>query len=248
MTSVRRLLALLLVPVFVAGCGSDEAARERPLTDEQLVLMSSVFLNNHTDKGAVFTLTTVDVPGGRTITLDGQVDWVNHQGYATVTGGAVPHPVTQVVWGQNLVAERRPSAAAILEKQMGRPIEFVVRPVDTEHRRLDAIIATLTAMSMKTPENVQILRQKEGSAFLREDELRGTKVLVMRYGARVILWIDPETGRLMRFEGNNSQGTMPIIVDVNKRVVPEIPSPKDEFVATHDELGGTFLQIAPTSP
>ena len=248
MKRAGRLVALALAPLVLFACGGDSRPKESPLTDEQLVLMSTVFNNNYLDKGADFELTTVAAPGGATITMKGQVDWVHLSGYASVTGGALPHPVTQAIWGKDFVLERRASAATVLEAQAGRPIEFVARPVDVERRRLDAIIATVNAMSMKTPENVQILRQKEGSALLREDVLRGTKVLVMRYGTRVILWVDPAAQRLVRFEGNSAAGNMPIIVDVIRRLTPRIPTPKQEYVTTYDTLGGTFLQIAPTSP
>lgn len=246
---IRRIVPLVVLPLVLLACGGGDAApKEKPLNDEQLVLMSTVFNNNYIDKGAEFELTTVTAPGGTTITMNGQVDFVHLEGYATVTGGAVPHPVTHVLWGKDVVLERRPSAAGILQKQAGRRIEFVARPVDLEHRRLDAILATVIGMSTKSPENVQILRQKEGSAFLRDDTLRGTPVVVMRYGTRVILWVDPVTQRLLRFEGNSAAGNMPIIVDLVKRVVPRIPTPKKEYVANYDELGGTFLQVAPTSP
>lgn len=248
MKRLHRLAALTVLPFVLLSCGSGGKATERTLTDDQLVLMSTVFYDNHLDKGANFVLNTVSAPGGAAITMQGQVDFVNHLGYATVTGGAQPHPVTQVLWGPNVVLERRPSASAELADLMGRRIEFVARTIDTAHRRLDAIIATINALAMKTPENVQLLRQKEGSAFLRNDVLRGTDVLVMRYGRRVILWVDPVSRKLLRFEGNSANGAMPIIVDLVERVAPRIPSPKKELTVPFDELGAAFLRIAPTSP
>jgi hypothetical protein len=58
-----------------------------------------------------------------------------------------------------------------------------------------------------------LILQKEDASFLRTDVLRNRPVLVFRYGRRTIYWIDKEGKTLLRFEGNNTTGQFPIIID-----------------------------------
>jgi hypothetical protein len=78
---------------------------------------------------------------------------------------------------------------------------------------LDQVLAIITGLASEQAENAQLVLQKEGSAYLRHDVLRGKQVAVLRYGNQSIFWIDTETQKCLRFEGINQLGNQPIVID-----------------------------------
>jgi hypothetical protein len=238
------IAALLLV---TSGCGGNKTTEKR-ITPEQIQLLATAFFNNYQGKGAEFRLTSLDRPGGRTITMAGQIDFEEHRGGAMVTGGAAGFPVTEVFWANGRVLERRPALDAVLGEKGITPGSYLLRAADVQHRRLDMLIGILTGLALKVPENAQLIRQKEGTAFLREDSLRNTKVDVLRYGQNVILWIDPETGNLLRFEGRNSAGTLPVIVDILELKKFDLPGPSVQQIVDVSTWVDEFNSYAPESP
>jgi hypothetical protein len=94
-----------------------------------------------------------------------------------------------------------------------------------QRRRIDQVIAVVTGLAATRPENAVLIQQQAGSVFLRSDTLRGTEVEVVRYGERSIYWIDPVSGRMLRFEGNNSAGTLPVVVDFGQEIADQVVPP-----------------------
>lgn len=248
----RLALASLCAVSFVGSsvlvaCGGNSATKEKPLTDDQVQLVANAFFRNHEAGGITFALSTVAVGGG-TITMQGTVDFKNLTGQARIVGGASPNPVTGVMWGGSTVLERRPTLDGAIAN-LGYPgVIFVARPIDTQARRLDGLLSVVMGLATAQPENAVLVRQREGSAYLRDDELRGTKVEVLRFGERLILWVDPLTGDLLRFEGTNTQRTFPIIVDIIDRGPVTIPAPLTRVVVSAGDLGDDYLAWAPQSP
>jgi hypothetical protein len=215
---VKRCLRIVSVviacTVLLAACGGEEKIAERPLTSDEASVLAEVLSRNYEAQGASFSLAAQATSAGGTVTLEGDVDWINHQGGARVTGGTPPHPVTEVWWSKNVVAERRPSLDSEVFRVLpdaGSPL--LARSPDIPRRRLDQLIAIVTGLASQTPENAQLILQTEGSAFIRTDELRGKQVLIFRYGQRTLYWLDEETKGLMRFEGTDSTSRFPVIVD-----------------------------------
>jgi hypothetical protein len=215
---VKRCLQIFRVvaafAVVLTACGGEEKVTERPLTSDEASVLAEVLSRNYEAQGASFSLAAQANSAGGTITLEGDVDWRNHQGGARVSGGTSPHPVTEVWWSKNVVAERRPSLdseVARLLPEAGSPL--LARSPDIPRRRLDQLIAIVTGLASQTPENSQLILQTEGSAFIRSDELRGKQVLIFRYGQRTLYWLDEETKSLMRFEGTDSTSRFPVIID-----------------------------------
>jgi hypothetical protein len=208
------LCAAILHVCVLSACNSQEVSQERPLSSEEASVLAEVLSRNYEAGGASFSLSARGGMEGGTITMQGDIDWVNHQGGARVLGGSQPHPVTEVWWSAEIVGERRPSLEVEILNQLPEvrnPI--LVRPPDSTRRRLDQLLAIVTGLVSKTPENSQLILQTEGSAFLRNDVLREKPVLVLRYGKRSIFWLDAESKSLMRFEGNDSSSQFPVVID-----------------------------------
>ena len=217
---------LTLAPISCADPPEPAPGALTPLTPPQAVRLAQALNQNHEAGGATFRVTAKDEVSGGTITLEGVVDWSRTQGRATVLGHTDERgPVVEVAWTADAVAELRPDLAAALLSRGESPDTFIVRPVDISRRPLDRLIAIVSGLATAQPDNAQLIIQNPGSGFVRSDTLRGVEVEVLRYGAQSIFWIDPTTGRLLRFEGTNSLGGAPIIVDVLElgRVPFELP-------------------------
>lgn len=237
--------AALTIPLAACGGSTDG---ERPLSEEQVQLIANAFYRNHAAGGMSFALSAMRDAGGGTLSIQGDVDFTNLIGHAAVSGGADPYPVAEVFWGGNAVLENRPLLREPLAALGHDGARYIARARDVTARRLDALLQTVMGMATAQPENAVLVRQREGSAFVRTDELRGIEVQVLRFGDRLTLWIDPATGDLMRFEGTNAARNFPIIIDVLSRGARNIQLPFDAQVVEVSKLGDNYLQWAPQSP
>jgi hypothetical protein len=126
--------------------------------------------------------------------------------------------VTGVAWTRDGVAELRPDRMAEVAGLGLDPLAtHWLRGVDTTSRTLDRFVAIVLGLATERPDNAQLVLQKPDAGFVRRDVLRGAEVEVLRYSDRTVLWIDPATGELLRFEGNDSLGTAPVVVDLIER-------------------------------
>lgn len=241
-------LAVAATVSLLGGCGGSDKTGEAPLNDDQVQLIANTLYRNHAAGGITFSLATVGDTGSGTVTIQGDVDFTNLVGRAMVNGGAGPNPVTEVYWGGVTVLESRPSLWPYLADKGYENARYVARDGDTKARRLDVLLQTVMSMGMEQPENAVLVRQREGSAYLRDDELRGTKVQVLRFGDRLIMWIDPLTGDLLRFEGTNTERTFPIVIDVLSRGPRTVEGPAAIAVVPASALGEEYLQLTPKSP
>jgi hypothetical protein len=221
-TGARARAALALTAalvVLIAGCSTspteDAPLVDTPLTLEQASLLAETLHRNHEAGGASFTVTARDTTTGATVVLDGQVDWRTGHGLADAVGlRDEAGEVLAVAWTRDAVAEQRVA---------GEPFEL--RGVDTSQHTADRLIAIVLGLATERPDNAQLVLQKPDAGFVRRDVLRGVDVEVLRYSERTLLWIDPVSGVLVRFEGNDRQGTAPVVVDLIALgpVVVELP-------------------------
>lgn len=211
-SAVKRL-ALVSFMVVVAACGGgDDDTTERPLTAREASLLASTLYLNHLEGRAAFEVHTVVSDRGASLVMKGLVDWTAGSGLAEVSADVEGSTLTSIVWANDIIAERRPVVDDILASRgLQHPI-FVIRQA-SPGRRLDNVIQVVSSLASSNPENQLLIRQTEGSAFLRNDELRNRPVVVLRYGIRSMFWIDSATGALLRFEGNDRTGELPIVVD-----------------------------------
>lgn len=240
--SMRRVL-LLWACIALAACGdNDGSSAPRQLTQDEASRLAEAAFLNHRSGGSAFEVTTLSAVGGQRLTLSGVVDWSHNRGVAGVEVADGGSTLVAVAWEQNVVAERRPAAGEALVRE-GLPSSSWLGRIADQRRRIDQVIAVVTGLATKRPENAVLIRQEEGSSFMRNDTLRGTAVEVLRYGQRSIFWIDVATGRMLRFEGNDAEGTLPIIVDFLPRITTAItpPGPTDVVpISSYPDLASLF--------
>lgn len=206
----RAVLAVIVA--VLTACSSADSGGPRPLSVEQASRLAEATFLNHRMETAAFEVNTIEGPGGATLRLSGVVDWKTSSGYAAVSSATPGATLTAIVWQSGMVLERRPVHDTLLSGLGAAVPAFLGRPADMS-RRIDQVISVVSGLATRQPENAILLQQKEGTAFLRDDELRGRQVEVLRYGTRSIFWVDLEDGTLVRFEGSNAVGNQPIIVD-----------------------------------
>jgi hypothetical protein len=207
-----------ILAVAVASCaGGPTTAPEvaQPLTPPQAIRLAQALHQNHEAGGATFRLVASDEATGGTITLEGAVDWTRSQGRATVQGHADElGTVVEIAWTADAVAELRPELVGELVTRGLDPSTFVLRPIDISGHPLDRLIAIVSGLATEQPDNAQLVIQNPGSGFVRSDAIRGVEVEVLRYSERSLLWIEPASGRLLRFEGTNALGGAPVVIDI----------------------------------
>lgn len=232
--NARRLAGLAAVALALLACGGsgDTAEGPRPVTDEEASRLAETLFNDYELGGASFELNGL-MPDGTTVYLAGEVDWVNHVGHATVRVDRAPDAsVTEVIWAEQLVLERIPALTELAASLGQGQAEWYVRPPDIEGRHLDGMIAVVTSLASQQRDNPVLIAQEPGTSWLRTDVVPGTQVTadVLRFGERTVYWLDEGGVTLYRFEGNNADGTRPVVVDLRGHGPREIGFPPDDIV------------------
>jgi hypothetical protein len=243
MRSRRGLAGLAVVAIFsvvLAGCGGEELPR--PITDDEADALSEVFFANYEEGGADFTLNAA-LPDGSAVTMIGEVDFENGAGMADVTATGSLSGVTEVAWGGDVIFERQPALSEQSEIAGLGPIDFVAHTADPEQHTLDALVAVVAALASQSREN-PLLLQQNGVVLERRDTLGSTPVEVYRYGDRTRIWVKERTSTLVRFEGNNADGTRPVIVDLAEPGPRELALPPGAVVLDEGELEAHFAQAS----
>lgn len=211
---VKRISTVMVVCLLAVGCGeSDNESGPRPLTVDEASRLAAVTYQNHLQGTARFELFTVADVGGPQVTMRGLVDWTSGSGQAEVTVASEGSTLAGVAWSGEYVAEWRPNLDQVLRERGVRTPAYVIRAAK-QGRRLDDIIRIVAALASKSPDNQLLIRQTDGSSYLRDDELRGDATEVLRYGERSIFWISKASGALLRFEGNAENNQLPIVINL----------------------------------
>jgi len=232
----RLLVASAMVVGAVSSCGDDvPVSTERPLTFDEASLLANAQRLNALDGGAVVEVVSSFLIDGSTVSMRAEVDWSGHTGRALVMATGTEQAIVEVFWNDTTVFERIPSLDPLLAGRGMPSVRYVARPADTENRQLDRAIALLVGLAAEVPDNPVLLQQEEGSAFLRDDVLRGAAVTVLRYGQQTVYWLDA-AGVMHRFEGNSTAKNAPIIVDVYERGEQQITFPDPSTVIAVDAI------------
>lgn len=233
--------------VVLAACGGDQPEDtieldddEREITDDEAARLAETLVNNRELGGADFQV-TARLPNGDTATLEGEVDWADLSGRATVTTSAGPAAVAEVVWTETDVYERIPDLTD-LAAQMGDDIEWVSRRPDPDGRDIDAMIEVLLGLSAQDVDNAVLIQQEPGTAHLRTDEVaaQGVSVDVFRYGTGTILWIEQDGTTMWRFESlSNDRPLVADLFDHGERTI-EVPDavPAESVADLYDAAVG----------
>lgn len=224
----KQVLGVVVMSVLIAACGSQsEKETERVLTLDEASVLSQVSFNHYDKGGATFEVNTVTEPGGPQLRLVGKIDWKTHTGSADLQTSVPSATLTRVWWKDDGVLEERPQLNNTITSITSVESPILLRRPNKE-KRLDQVLSIITGLASEQPENAQLILQKQGSAYLRRDELRGEQVDVMRYGERSIFWISVESQQCLRFEGANKLGNQPIIIDFSAHGLQKIQSPPPE--------------------
>jgi hypothetical protein len=119
----------------------------------------------------------------------------------------------------------------------------VTHVADPEQRTLDSLVAVVAALASESREN-PLLLQQNGIQLERRDTLGTTRVEVFLYGDRTRIWVEEGTPNLVRFEGNNSTGDRPVIVDLVRPGPRELALPAGSVVLDESELEAHFDQAS----
>ena len=238
------VLAALVVP---AGCGGDDepGSTERPLTDAEAAMLANVLFADLDAGGAEFTV-AVQVGTGATINLQGEIDWTTHRGYAQVSARGVETGVREVYWSDDAVLEARDDLAPLLERAGLAATPWVVRDPDPVGRQLDQVLAVVTGLAATQRDNPLLVAQEPGSAYLRDDTVRGIDAVVLRWGTRGTFWLDADDGRLLRFEGDNATRTRPVVVDLVAVRSVTIDGPPAELVTDVADIDDVYAAALAT--
>lgn len=238
-----RLAAVALAAVAVlalSACGGEDLPR--PVTDEEADVLSEVFFTNFDEGGSDFTLNAA-LPDGSTVTMVGEVDFANGAGLADVVATGAYAGTTQVAWAGDLVFERQPALSEQSQVAGLGPIDYVTHVADPEKHTMDALVAVVAALASESREN-PLLLQQNGVQLERRDTLGTTPVEVFLYGDRTRIWVEEGTPHLMRFEGNNSSGNRPLVVDLTNPGPRELALPPGSVVLDEGELETHFAQAS----
>jgi hypothetical protein len=251
---IAAALCVVALPLGVAACGGDDAQPSsqaipgRPLTRQEASLLAGVLYRNYQQGMGHFQAASIAGPEGGTLTLVGDVDYRNHQGHARVySPKAGKDKVVEVLWDRTTALEYRPGMVKAVRKVKPGAV-LIARPVDRAHRRLDQMIEVITALAAPKRENPQLIRQRRQARFIRTDTLGGTPVEVLRYGPLTTVWVDPKTGRMLRFESSNKDKTAPIVVDLARTESKGIQAPPTGAVVSAAQLGDVWVKRGSTSP
>lgn len=234
MTRISR--PLLVAALVLASCGGGAAPQERGLTQDEADRLAAVLFTNHESKGATFQLATSFTATGDTLSMSGEVDWVNHQGHAMVNASGQENGVTEVFWSQSTIVERRPRLDPLFAATGRAGVLYVARQPDTRTRQLDRAVSVLVGLASTVRDNGVLIMQKEGSAFMRNDTLRGAPVEVLRYGTQNRYWLDVGTSTMRRFDGNAAAGSAPIVIDVLESGERRISPPPAGLVVPYGQV------------
>lgn len=234
--SARSVAVAAVVALALSACGGEQLPR--PITDDEADALSEVFFTNYENGGSEFALNAA-LPDGSTVTMVGEADFANGAGLADVIATGALAGTTEVGWGGDYVFERQSELSEQSEVAGLGPIDYVAHLGNPEENTIDSLVAIVAALASQSREN-PLLLQQNGVELERRDELAGKPVDVYRYGDRTYIWVESGTSNLVRFEGNNSDGTRPVIVDLTDPGPREIALPPDAVVLDRDNVEAHF--------
>ncbi len=225
----------------LSGCSDrDEGATDRPLSSDEAAQLANIQYTNFQAKGATFELNTAFNQTGDRLSMRGEVDWVNHAGYARVLATGSEVLVTDVIWRSDVIFERRPTLDGLIAAMGSPDAKFIQRPVDIRGRQVDRAISILIGLASTQPDNAVLIQQKADSSFMRMDSLRGKKVEVLRFSQNARYWVEQGTSVLRRFDANNVSGVAPIVIDFISFGEQNILMPNERYVISYEDVQDVY--------
>lgn len=242
---MKRFIGLLVCVTVATACGDTEGNGPQPLTNDQAARLAQAGYHNLLAGGAEFEANSA-VLGSvttQTVSLIGVIDWERHVGRARVSIVGVDDGIVEVYWTEDAVFERWPEADATIAALGGPSQPWVVRAPQPQARPLDRLLGVVLGLALEQPENAVLIQQKEGSAFIRDDDLRGRTVEVLRFGERSMYWLARDDGSMLRFEGNFSGGSSPTVVDFLRFGAVSAEPPPNEAVVPVENISRLYAAL-----
>ncbi len=236
-----RIGALAVVAALtLVACSSAEEG-PRPVTNDEADRIADTFFENFDAGGAGFVVRAV-MPDGQSITLDGDVDFVGGAGRALVQADGDLAAADEVAWlGDSVLVHYPglPDAAATFSRD-AQP--WVGRPADPATYDLDSLVAVVMALAAPQREN-SLLIQQNGVQWLRTDDSSGVEADVFQYGDATRVWLEADGIMMMRFEGNNSDGDRPVVVELADQGPRDIDLPATPEVTSIQDISDILVTI-----
>lgn len=172
---IGALLAAGLVLSTLSGCSADDDWH--PVTTEESQILALARFNNF-DQGTRMFETDITVQG-QDLHIKGWVDYLDHNGYAGVTGEGFDDQV--LLWNSELVA----LSGSALDSKNFPPLDpgpfpedtTAVRELHPESSALDTLLLLLLSLGSDRPEN-PLLLQQAGALWLDSErvEIEGESI------------------------------------------------------------------------
>jgi hypothetical protein len=230
--AVAAAVVLAVLGPAAVACSDDHprgTGGVTPLSAEQATVLANALFDDYDRGGARFEA-TLAAPGGRTLQLAGVVDWKAHTGRATVTANGIEPGLTEVVWDERTVLERRPALDPLVGAAGFASARWVARTPDVARRDLDRVVSVVAGLASPQRDNPLLIRQTAGSGKLRDEVVRGVPTQVLRYGTRNLFWLATDDGRLVSFSGTDAAGERPVRVEVLSHGTVTVTAPPAEQV------------------
>ncbi|MDQ0791723.1 hypothetical protein [Streptomyces sp. B1I3] len=171
------LLAALLASAACTGPATDRPADDKAaLTEQQAELLALTRFTNY--RSAAGTVTATIPVQGRTLRLDGRLDWRVHTGYAELRD-ETPGAATR--W-RHLLRWNRGTVSARFNWTGPRPDEppadgWSERRLEPRSATVDSTLLLLLSLGSDRPENAQLL-VRSSARFLGHEKISGVPVTV----------------------------------------------------------------------
>ncbi|WP_327325109.1 hypothetical protein OG735_23320 [Streptomyces sp. NBC_01210] len=171
------LLAVLLASAACTGPAADRPAGDRAaLTEQQAELLALTRFTNYRSAAGTVSA-TIPVPG-RTLRLDGRLDWRAHTGYAELrdeTPGAPTHWRHLLRWNRTTVSARFNWTGPRPDKP---PADgWSERRLEPRSATVDSTLLLLLSLGSDRPENAQLL-VRSSAHVLGHEKISGVPVTV----------------------------------------------------------------------
>jgi len=201
---------------------------ERPLTEEQRIVVSRLLQRNYEALGTTFT---VRLPDG-SATMRAEVEWAKGRGHATVVNDGV---TSELFWtGTEMLDGTIPGLAEALAASGHPSGRFVSRQVEPTYSLLDIVVSILSGLGSETRDNPVAL-QDQDLAYQGQRNLDGRLVDVFRFGKRTYYLVDAATGEMVGLDATlaSVDGIVEVRIVANAAVTVKGPK-RDEVVAGVD--------------
>ncbi|MFF8280676.1 hypothetical protein ACF05T_32170 [Streptomyces lateritius] len=229
------LLAALLASAACTGPATDRNADDKaPLTVQQAELLALARFTNY--RSAVGTVTATIPVKGRTLRLDGQLDWRAHTGYAELrdeTPGAATRWRHLLRWNRSTVSARFNWTGPRPDKP---PADgWSKRRLEPHSATVDSTLLLLLSLGSDRPENAQLL-VRSSARLLGHEKISGVPVTIFSgpgtadapaptepsapwTPGRTRYWIDADGG-LRRFAARLGSADTWMTADISRQTPP----------------------------